>query len=453
MKTKLLIVCVVFLASCKLLPDTLNPNNTPEEVLISQFERVGYSDLLIAKNGTYHAVFQESPANGKPIYIYYSQSSDEGKSWSKPITLSDDGTGNGSGFARIIEDGQGLIYAIWKRYGSSKVPQPDASLDGPGGYVAGTLMYKVLQGNAWSSQKRLADNDYTQFSWFANVDPTGTLRVVWSQVSNLSSATNWINFWYADWIREAKMNGSNYSITALTNPLPAEYPTGPPKRAGYNNLDGYYDSNGKVHFVGETLDDDGVQNVIYFNGTGAFSVYKYPKFSTNNTFMNPPRLVVDDNNRDHVVFQPSSSTVSTDQIWDITPHNGQKKIIGEIAAKGAEIQGFQVTQGPGGKYGLVIQAGGLVESNQTLGVFYSNGKFENLNLSNNEAKDSFFTKEFQTTSGKSSYLSLLTLFLTDHTSVEYDNSGNRKILMTISEQSIGGGFRISSPSLYFVNID
>ena len=36
---------------------------------ISQFEIVGYCDLLIDKAGTYHVVFQENPAIGKLVFL------------------------------------------------------------------------------------------------------------------------------------------------------------------------------------------------------------------------------------------------------------------------------------------------------------------------------------------------------------------------------------------------
>src|ERR1700710_1903136 len=88
-------------------------------VKISQFDHAGMCDFLIDKNGSYHAVFQENPAIGKPVFIYYANSKDKGASWSKPIALSDDGTGASSGYARILQDGKGNIYAIWKRYGNT----------------------------------------------------------------------------------------------------------------------------------------------------------------------------------------------------------------------------------------------------------------------------------------------------------------------------------------------
>ncbi len=39
-------------------------------VKISQFNMAGYCDFLIAKDGTYHTVFQEAPGIGKPNFIY-----------------------------------------------------------------------------------------------------------------------------------------------------------------------------------------------------------------------------------------------------------------------------------------------------------------------------------------------------------------------------------------------
>ena len=92
-----------------------------ESITISQFERAGESDFLIDQNNHYHVVFQESPAIGKPVFIYYTMSTNNGVSWSKPITLSNDGTGNGASPPSLIQDGNGAIYAIWKRQSFPRV--------------------------------------------------------------------------------------------------------------------------------------------------------------------------------------------------------------------------------------------------------------------------------------------------------------------------------------------
>ena len=114
---------------------------------LTQFEKAGLVDLLIDKSGKYHAVFQESPDHGKPTFIYYASSVNKGATWSKAVNISNDNSGNGAGYPRILQDIAGNIYAIWKRYGNKKsnYPIPSVILDGPGGYTFGTLFYKGLQ--------------------------------------------------------------------------------------------------------------------------------------------------------------------------------------------------------------------------------------------------------------------------------------------------------------------
>ncbi len=114
-----LIICYFLLAVCNLF--SLKAYSQPK---ISQAEGAGTSDLLIDRNGVYHAVFQENPDRDKPVFIYYSTSANSGATWSKPVTISNDNTGNGAGHPQILQDGNGIIYAIWKRYGVKESQYP-----------------------------------------------------------------------------------------------------------------------------------------------------------------------------------------------------------------------------------------------------------------------------------------------------------------------------------------
>jgi len=173
-------ILLLFLSGCKLLPGDIAASGS-KEVKLSQFEKAGYCDLLIAKDGTYHAVFLEKPDYGKPVFVYYSYSTNKGKSWSAPVTISNDGTGNGSSIPRLIQDGSGTIYAIWKRFGSSdksQYPVPETTLEGTGGYNIGTLFYAVLNGNTFGKPIMLASDELMQVSWFPTVDNEGALITV-----------------------------------------------------------------------------------------------------------------------------------------------------------------------------------------------------------------------------------------------------------------------------------
>jgi len=275
-----------------------------ESITISQFERAGESDFLIDQNNNYHVVFQESPAIGKPVFIYYTMSANNGISWSKPITLSNDGTGNGASPPSLIQDGSGAIYAIWKRYGNkgSKYPAPDVSLDGRGGYVNGTLFYKVLQGGNWSQQFQISDEEGSQFSWFPFLNQQGQLYICWNEVSPASVANNWLMWYYADWIRFAKLETNGVSAKAeISAPSAPTYKGGAPPHNGVINLHGYADKEGNVHYIYNRKAEDKTQKIYYYNGKKHEEVYTYPLYGEGNTFMNPPRLLYDEKGLDHVI--------------------------------------------------------------------------------------------------------------------------------------------------------
>ena len=116
--------------------------------------------MLVAQDGTYHAVFLEKPDFGKPVFVYYATSSNKGKSWSAPGTISNDS--NGASIPKLIRDGSGTIYAIWKRFDSSdksQYPVAETTLEGTGGYNIGTLFYAVLNGSNFGKPIMLASNE------------------------------------------------------------------------------------------------------------------------------------------------------------------------------------------------------------------------------------------------------------------------------------------------------
>lgn len=433
---------------------TKAPAKVVDPPKLSQFERAGESDILIDKNNNLHVVYQESPDFGKPIFIYYTTSTNNGATWSRPITLSNDGTGNGGSPPSLIQDGNGAIYAIWKRYGNkgSKYPAPDVTLDGRGGYVNGTLFYKVLQAGQWSQQFQISDEEGSQFSWFPFLNKQGQLYVCWNELSPESIKNNWTSWYYADWVRFGILAPTGVQQRAeIAPPAPGSYTFngGPPPENGILNLHGYADKDGNVHYIFNRKDKDKMQKIYYYDGKKYEEVYAYPLYSEGNNFMNPPRLLSDENGVDHVIFVPSSSTLESEQIWDITPLNKQKKVLAEIQKKGVRITGFQANQGVGGRMSVTIQATDVLANGEAFGFFYENGKWENRGLTKNAAKSSFFYAQVT----PFTYLSSLTTYYSTHGSVAYTKDGKKKMAMTLSAKTSGGGYSMSSPSIIFINLD
>lgn len=426
--------------------------NLPGFVTLSQFESVGESDFLIDKNNHYHVVFQESPAIGKPVFIYYTMSTNNGASWSKPITLSNDGTGNGASPPSIIQDGAGAIYVIWKRYGNKgdNYPAPDVSLDGRGGYVNGTLFYKVLKGGIWSQQFQISEEVGSQFSWFPFVNKQGQLYICWSEVSPASLANNWLTWYYADWIRFAMLETTGVSAKAeIAAPSSPSYKGGAPPQNGVINLHGYADKEGNIHYVYNRKAEDNTQKIYYYNGKQHEAIYTYPLYNEGNNFMNPPRLLFDEQGVDHIVFQPNSSVLESEQLWDFTPSNKQRNVLADIQTKGIKIIGFQANQGIGGKMNIIIQAGDYSSSTESYGFFYSNGKWDKRGLTKNAAKENFVYAQLTPIT----YLATLTKYNAKQGAVALTSQGNKKMVMTLDARMSSGGYSINKPSLIFIHLD
>jgi hypothetical protein len=454
-----IIVFVFFtiaLSSCKLLPDAIKASGS-EETKLSQFEKAGYCDLLISKDGTYHTVFLEQPDYGKPVFVYYSSSTNKGKSWSAPVTVSNDGTGNGASIPKLIQDGSGTIYAIWKRYGSSdknKYPVNETLLEGTGGYTIGTLFYAVLSGSSFGKPIMLASNEQMQISWFATLDNAGKVHVVWSQLSDESWKNGWSHWYYADLITEATLNGSSFgNFKDYSTPGKPQYAGGAPPNLGFQNLSGYYDKQNKLHFIGEFVAESGVKTLFLYNGTKAEIAYQYPLYKEGNTFNNPAELLYDEKGNDHIIFRPPAATLESEQIWDYDVATKKTNILASIQKTGVKIQNFQADQGPNGEMAVMIQAGGLSESNEAFGLFYKNGKWLTKGLSENASKDTFASTGNFYYDGYITAITSSTRNYTTFIDVAWDASGNKSMVMTVSVYFVGQGFSTSSPSVYFSKID
>ncbi len=422
---------------------------------LSQFEKAGLVDMLIDKSGKYHAVFQEYPDHGKPVFIYYTSSSNRGGTWTKPVNISNDNSGNGAGCPRILQDAAGNIYAIWKRYGNTKSNYPVASviLDGPGGYTFGTLFYKVLQGGAWSEAVQLNENEQAQSSWFATVTPRGDVMIFWTQLSLESLKNNWNTWYYADYLRVVALNGNSHSaIVDLTAPSAPVYAGGAPPQEGAINLNGYVDAANKPRLVFEEVHDN-MQQVKYFNGSTSEIIYSYPKFGTFNNFNHPPMLLTDEKGVEHIIFKPAASTLESEQIWDYNPATKKSTVLASIQKQGVSIVAFQAKQGPGGEMAVTFEAGSYGGSTECYGSFYKNGSWKNTGLTKNAAKENFFHKEFTGLGGYPTSLSTITRYNSQFATIAWDAQGKKAMLMTVAAYWTGGAYSTSSPSILFSQID
>ena len=125
-----------------------------------------------------------------------------------------------------------------------------------------------------------------------------------------------------------------------------------------------------------------------------------------------------------------------------------------IQQTGISIRGFQASQGPNGTMAVTIEAGGFTGSTEAFGMFYKNGSWTNIGLTNNAAKGKFFSTEFVGLGGYLTSVSLLTSYSSTYASVAYDPSGKKGVLMTIAGHKVGdNGYGIDNPFVVFIPVD
>lgn len=284
-----------------------------------------YADILVATDGTLHTVYTERPAYGKPEYAYHRMSKDNGKTWSEPKNLSDDESGNAASFTRLVQDGAGRIYCVWKYVSANEL------LDGPGGNANGILVYRCLEGGTWSNRKMLGDDKVPTYSWFVTVDPKGKAHIIWSQMTKEGfKIQGWGAATYAGLVRQATLNGAANEVKDIVTPAPiltkeeqaemskkgihVKYEDTVARKDGLLNLRGYVDAEGIAHFVGEDpgivdgpSDQQTGKRIRHWDGKKFSTLYTYQKYMTYNNFNNPPVLALDANGKEWLIRAPEKS--------------------------------------------------------------------------------------------------------------------------------------------------
>ena len=429
---------------------TRDANGRPLSLLkLSRFTASGfpvhYTSVAVGAGGGIHAVFTEMPTIGKSAYLYYRASSDGGKSWSEPKNLSDDESGNSVSFARVVVDGQGRVYAIWKYVGVQDL------LDGPGGYDNGTLCCRVLQNGAWSKRIPLGIAEHV-LSWFAAVDPHGSLHVIWSQTAPDVIATRMrFNFGPldAEMLQQVAMDGANPGTPkVLMQSKPLSKAEFTPTHIGIINLSGYVDAAGVAHFVGErkmsrNKDLNGAHEtggIVHWDGQKLDALYAY-KSEIFSGFGNPPALMLDDKGREHLLLIPEVAETPSVRDYLLTTDGGKVTLgddpVAAISTKATGAVGaFQVAQAPGGRMMVMsIQRDIIMDGLDLYLTIYDKGKWTTpLSITDNAYRRTFFSK--QTGGGNS--VSRSASYTPAFAAAAMDRSGHPVLLLNNMEYSIVG---------------
>lgn len=463
----------------------------PKRMLkLSQYDKSAYCDLAVGAGGVLHAVFTDQPNAMKPAYLYYRSSTDGGATWSEPKNLSDDESGLSASWARVIIDGQGRVYAIWKYVGRNEL------LDGPGGHGAGVIAYRCLQGGAWSRTVRLNSPKLAAYSWFAALGPGGAVHLVWSQMSaDAMRIQGWGAAQYANLVQQAVLDGAAPGApkALISTSLPTKarldaahaaghdipYDQQRPKKDGLHNLRGYIDAAGAAHFVAE---DPGISEgpsseqtgarIVLWDGAKLRPLYAYERLQTYNNFNNPPTLLFDAQGREHLIRAPEKAEKAS--VRDYPLEGGEMgDPVEAIAARDGKgiITAWQAMQLPGGR--MVVTAalspkGGAHPDDLELYITFSDGGgkwSEPLSVTDNQARHDFFHKE----TGGGAAVAASTTYSPRYASVVIAPDGHPCVLMVDSEDTIvgltsvqpgaaaegrttTGGLRVDAPMVFFLKL-
>ncbi len=427
-------------------------------IKLSAYNQVEYCDLAVGTDGTLHAVFTERPASDKPLLLYYRSSLDDGKTWSTAIPLSEDESGVDASYARVLLDSNGRVYAVWKSI------RKNSRLDGPGGTTGGWLVFRALSGGTWSPVTKLHDQKTSAFSWFGAIAPNGTVRVVWSQVTQ-DTPTAYFDINYANWIREATLDGpAIQSSGELTTPAPIlteaqvkelraankpiRYADTQPKMEGWVNLSGYVDAAGVTQVVGE---HPGIQSgagggqpgrqIAIRDGVRFVSLYEFERYRSYNTFNNPPALVADALGAKHLIRVPEKSEKPTvrDYVLDALKLGPFSTPISPKTGPGA-IANWQVHRLGGGKLAVTTamsERGGYDPDDLELYVSFFDRKgtwTPATRISHNQAAQSGFKRE--TTSADT--LGAITKHKPRFASIALGKDNVPRLLMVDTEDTLVG---------------
>lgn len=462
---------------------------TPAATRISQFNHAEYCDLAASPDGRLDAIFTDQPSFDKPRYLYHRSSTDNGRTWSAAANLSDDESGDDASYGRVISDGSGRLYAIWKYV------RKGALLDGPGGTAPGRLVYRSLAGGNWGKRVALGEAKAPAYSWFGTTAPDGTVHLVWSQIT-LDTPSSYIAPGFADLVRDAVLDGPAVkSVTPLTSPKPilsdeqikqlraagqpVKYEDTRPVETGFINLRGYVDARGTTRFVAETPGiKDGPtsqqtgRQIVIWDGAKLAPVYAFDKFSTHNNFNNPPALLPDAAGKPHLIRAPEKSEKPCVRDYPVEDTGlGEFTNIILPASGPGKLANWQVHALAGGKLAVTAalsEKGGYDPDDLELYVSFFDGKDKwspPLCVTGNQSRKSGFVKE--TTAGNT--IGALKSHKPRFAAVALARDGHPCVLLVDNEDTIvgvtsagttgsgrvvtgTGSLRTDNPAVYFLRL-
>ena len=331
-------------------PRTLNTSN--EDFVLSEQGEAMYTDVIAGLDDEVHVLYTDGQDANT---VYYRYSANRGKTWSPNVNLMEGSDPATISTIRIIRDGTGLIYAIWK----TLIGSPDKANE-PEGLGRGALTCRVLQGNLWSKPFTIGPSSpYYLFSWFACTDSRGQVHVIWNQSlpSNPEKAES-----FSGTFMQADLHGTTVSTPKVLLQAPASGEMNRFASVRYYGLNGYIAPNGAAHWIAERQQNcapgaggcQSGQDVVYWNGTKEIEVTHLTDVAKMS-----PRLLVDTHGNDHVIEMGADKS-GAPGLLDIQPGSQEDPIaIMKTTDTQGGLRGFQVIQSPKGEMAILAVAEGV----------------------------------------------------------------------------------------------
>jgi hypothetical protein len=391
-------------------------------VALSDYEDATATSLVVDRSGATHAVWVDRPpAPGGPRLLYRG-SRNGGGSWSSIQDLSSGQPDGFTGTPRLVADGAGRVYAIWK------VINPGGTLvfdeEKPNAPAFGTLVYRVLEQGRWGTVQALG-NPRGVLAWYAVDDTRGRVHVVWSEnPGEFSAFTTPSN---AQVVRHASLDGAR--------PTSGRDLFRGAGNGGYWGLSGYVTAQGSPRWVAIRGDDGaGTYTVVHWNGSEERALLDFAPLLRGYDQQTLPRLVADGAGREHLIVY--NGMRDQPGILDLVPgQRDGRTIVYQPRNRGSStVRDFQISRGPSGQLVATVQVAGEGVPGLTdlfASEFDGRAWSTPVRLTNNAARGT----EVGVVDVNGRSLGNAKAWQAVHASVAYDPSGAPVLLMTNRETS------------------
>jgi hypothetical protein len=310
------------------------------------------ADVALTPDNALHAVYSERNQATGAFLLYHRVSRDGGANWSDRTDLSGFDRETGAGYHRLLVDGAGRLYVVWKRL---------RGIDRLNGDAKGTLTYRVLEGGAgaWSKPVTVGGADHA-FGWFATVDPAGRAHLVWIE-DVMTASDYWPGAAAAMLFLRSELSGATASPPAkVWNDRPA-VANGMIAVDCYRAPRGYVDAGGGVRLVAEKVPCKDYNNplVVLIDGRSERPLFKASRFGPGNSSSThfgdgPVELFRDAAGREHAVVldlkSPRPALVDL-----VVGSDEEPTVIRGVAEPRGEVRGFNLVQGRDGRVALLMR--------------------------------------------------------------------------------------------------